>query len=81
MNVKEALEIVSTDMIWGIRNKELNLILPIPYRYYTKAEAARGREELITHGKDLSTQDDLAKILEVVPLTKDKKEGLNKCTL
>lgn len=61
-------------MIWGIRNKELKLILPLPYRYHTKSEAVMAMEELISFGKDLETRDDLARKLEVVPLFTDNKK-------
>ena len=62
-------------MVWGIRNKRLKLILPLPYKYHSKAEATMAMEELISFGKDLETKNDLGRILEVVPLFEDKKEG------
>lgn len=59
-------------MIWVIRNKDLDVILPLPYQYHSKSEAVMAMEELISFGKDLDTREDLARKLEVIPKHEDK---------
>ena len=59
--------------MYGIKNKELNVILPEPWRYHSPTDAVLAMEEIISYGKNASTRVELREKLKMVTLDGDQE--------